>query len=73
VAETGAGVLLGARPPYGHVTARQLRAALDTILSTAAYRENARRIGETLRAAGRFMRAADEIEAFAEVKSAQPM
>jgi UDP:flavonoid glycosyltransferase YjiC (YdhE family) len=55
------------------VTARQLRAALDTILSTAAYRENARRIGETLRAAGRFMRAADEIEAFAEVKSAQPM
>jgi hypothetical protein len=29
--------------------------------------------GETLRAAGGYMRAAGEIEAFAEVKSPQPM
>jgi hypothetical protein len=73
VAETGAGVLLGARPPYGRVTAGQLRAALDEILSKAISRENARRIGETLRAAGGYICAADEIEAFAEVKSSQPL
>jgi MGT family glycosyltransferase len=73
VAETGAGVMLGARPAYGRVTAKQLRAALDEILSKATYRDNALRIGETLRAAGGYMRAAGEIEAFAEVKSPQPM
>ncbi len=73
VAETRAGVLLGARPPYGRVTAGQLRAALDTVLSKTIYRDNARRIGETLRAAGGHMRAAGEIEALAEVKSPQPL
>ena len=69
---------LGARPPYGRVTAGQLRAALDTVLSKTVlsktiYRDNARRIGETLRAAGGHMRAAGEIEALAEVKSPQPL
>jgi MGT family glycosyltransferase len=68
VAETGAGILLGARPPYGHVSAKQLRAALDAVLNEAIYRENAQRIGETLRAAGGYMRAADEVEAFAKMK-----
>src|SRR5262249_53071367 len=73
VAETGAGLLLGGRPPYGRVTAGQLRAALDEVLSKTVYRENARRIGETLRAAGGYRRAADEIEALAGVKHAQPL
>jgi MGT family glycosyltransferase len=71
VAETGAGVLLGARPPYGRVTAGQLRAALAAILSKASYRHNAERIGETLKAAGGYVRAADEIEAFVGVKHPQ--
>jgi UDP:flavonoid glycosyltransferase YjiC (YdhE family) len=65
--------LLGARPPYGRVTAEQLRAALDAVLGDATYSENARRIGETLRAAGGYKRAADEIEAFAGVKRPQPL
>jgi len=73
VAETGAGILLGARPPYGRAPAEQLRAALDAVLGDGTYRENARRIGETLRAAGGYKRAADEIEGFAGVKRTQPL
>jgi MGT family glycosyltransferase len=71
VAQTGGGVLLGARPPYGRVTAGQMRAALDAVLHTASYRDSAQRVGETLRAAGGYLRAADEIEAFADAKSSQ--
>src|SRR6185369_12574928 len=51
-----AGVLLGAKPPYGRVTAKQLRAALDAVLNEASYRENAQRIGATLRVAGACVR-----------------
>ena len=58
VAETGAGVL---------------RAALDAVLSKATYRDNAPRIGETLSVAGGYVRAAGEIETFAQVISPQPM
>jgi UDP:flavonoid glycosyltransferase YjiC (YdhE family) len=72
VAETGAGVLLGDRYPYGRVTAAELRAALDTILKEASYRQQAARIGETLKAAGGYRRAADEIETFIGVKQLQP-
>lgn len=64
MAETGAGVLLGACPPYGRVTAKQLRAALDAVLNEASYRANAQRIGATLSAAGGYLRAADEVETF---------
>jgi MGT family glycosyltransferase len=62
VAQTGAGILLGDRRPYGRVTAAELRAALDAILTTPDYRRNAARIGSTLRAAGGYERAVREIE-----------
>lgn len=64
VAQTGAGVLLGDRRPYGHVTAAELRHALEQVLDVPQYRQNAERIGQTLRDAGGFRRAADEIETY---------
>lgn len=62
VAAKGAGVVLGGLPPYGRTTVQELRAAADTVLADARYGEAARAVGETFRAAGGYMRAADEIE-----------
>ena len=64
VAETGSGILLGEQRPYGRPTQQALRQALDNLLSTPSYRHNARAIGDTLRAAGGYVRAADEIERY---------
>ncbi len=64
VAQTEAGVLLGDKHPYGRVTAQELRQALDLVLGRPQYRQNAIRIGQTLKEAGGYRRAADEIEAF---------
>lgn len=63
-AQTGAGILLGHRYPYGRVTPAELRAALDRLLSLPQYREKAVQMGETLRNAGGYRRAVEEIEAF---------
>jgi MGT family glycosyltransferase len=63
VAQTGAGILLGDRYPYGRVTAQEMREALNTILSSPQYRQQAASIGESLKAAGGYVRAVDEIEA----------
>jgi MGT family glycosyltransferase len=62
VAAKGAGLLLGDKPPYGHVTAAQLRAAADEVLSNQRYRQNAEVLGNSLREAGGYRQAADEIE-----------
>jgi UDP:flavonoid glycosyltransferase YjiC (YdhE family) len=70
VAETGVGILLGDRYPYGRVTASELRAALDSVLKDPNYRHYARQFGESLKAAGGYARAVDEIEAFVGVKEA---
>jgi MGT family glycosyltransferase len=70
VAETGVGLLLSDH--HGHVTAAQLRAALDTVFADDSYRRQAERIGETLKAAGGYPRAAQEIEAFVGEKQPQP-
>ncbi|MBX3085587.1 MAG: glycosyl transferase [Anaerolineae bacterium] len=64
VEQTGTGLLIGDTRPYGRVTAQELRSALETLLTTPSYRQNAQHIGETLRAAGGYVRAADEIEAY---------
>jgi MGT family glycosyltransferase len=72
VAQVEAGLLLGDKRPYGRVTAPELRQALDEVLYTPHYRENAEKIGKTLRNAGGFRRAANEIEAYLGVKERAP-
>jgi MGT family glycosyltransferase len=69
VAETGAGILLS--DEHGRVTAAQLRAALDAVLNDPAYRQRAQQMGETLRAAGGYLQAVEEIETFVGVKATQ--
>lgn len=61
----GAGVLLGARPPYsGRVTAAELRDALENILANSGYAESAARIGRAVRESGGAAEAARLIEEF---------
>ncbi len=62
VAQTETGILLGATRPYGRVSASELREALDNVLHEPHYRENALRIGRTLKAAGGYQKASDIIE-----------
>lgn len=64
VAQTGTGILLGETRPYGRVTAGELRNALDTLLDDSRYRDNAAEMGQTLRDAGGYRQAVDEIENF---------
>ena len=64
VAQTQTGLLLGETRPYGRVTVAELRTALEAVLNTPIYRENAARIGATLREAGGFTRAVEEIGAY---------
>lgn len=71
VAQTGAGILLGQRPPYGRVTAPELRAALNAVLHDASYRQQAQRIGQTLKAAGGYQCAVEKIETLIHKKQQQ--
>jgi hypothetical protein len=64
VAQTKTGILLGDKRPYGRVTAEELRHSLDEILHNPQYRQNAQRIGQTLKEAGGYLRAVEEIEAY---------
>lgn len=64
VAQSGCGVLIGDRYPYGQVTPAGLRHALDTVLHDPCYRQHAQEMGQTLRSAGGYVRAAAEIESF---------
>ena len=64
VAQTGAGILLGDRRPYGQVTAQQLREGLDRLLNDSSYRVEADKIGRTLQNAGGYLKATDLIEAY---------
>lgn len=66
VAEVGAGLLLGDQPPYGRVTAAQLREALERVLSEPSFRREAIHYGGTLKAAGGYHQAVEEIEGFIE-------
>jgi len=70
VAETGAGILLS--DEHGRVTAAQLRGALDEVLHDPGYKQQAERIGATLRDAGGYLRAVEEIEAFVGIRERQP-
>ncbi|MEM8535522.1 MAG: macrolide family glycosyltransferase [Chloroflexota bacterium] len=64
VVQTGAGLLLGNTRPYGRVTAQELRTSLNTLLNNPQYKQNAQRIGATLKAAGGYQQAVKEIETF---------
>jgi UDP:flavonoid glycosyltransferase YjiC (YdhE family) len=55
------------------VTAAQLRAALDAVLNDPGYRQHARQMGETLRTAGGYLRAVQEIETFVGMKATQSL
>ncbi|MEM7332792.1 MAG: macrolide family glycosyltransferase [Chloroflexota bacterium] len=63
VRETGAGILLGEKRPYGCVTAEQLRNALNQLLKGPTYKQRAKEIGQTLKAAGGYSEAVKQIEA----------
>ena len=60
VAELGAGLTLAAN----QISPQMLREQAEQILADDAYRANARRIQESLRAAGGYMKAADEVMGF---------
>lgn len=64
VAQVGAGLLLGEKPPYGRVTALQLRSALEKVLTEPSFKRQAAYFGETLKAAGGYPQAVNEIERF---------
>ena len=53
----------------GRLDARTLRAAVDDVLTDPSFREASERIGATLREAGGYRRAADEIQAYAAARA----
>jgi MGT family glycosyltransferase len=68
-AKHGAGIALGMKAPFGVVTAAQLHAAVDRILADfQSYQQAAVRLGDSLRAAGGYIRAADAILAFVKTR-----
>ena len=73
IAETQCGLLLWERYPYGQVTVEALRTALDTILANPEYKRNAQYYGQTLKNAGGYRQAVQEIEAFIEDKQGMPI
>ncbi len=69
VVKHGAGVALADKPPFGQVTAAELRAAVERVMGARAqYHAAAVLLGESLRAAGGYQRAADELIAFGRTK-----
>ncbi len=65
VVRHGAGIALGDQPPYGQVSARQLRDAVNHIQSEReTYQAAAARLGDSFRASGGYIRAAEELIAF---------
>ncbi len=68
IVKHGAGVALGTSVPFGRVTVAELRASLEKLLPGGVvdkhFHTAAANLGASLRAAGGFMRAADEITAF---------
>ncbi len=65
VVKHGAGVALADKPPFGQVTATDLRAAVEQVMKARTqYQEAAIHLGESLRTAGGYQRAAKELIAF---------
>jgi MGT family glycosyltransferase len=68
VAELGAGLVLPHNPEPGAI-----RAALERVLTEQVYSAAARRIGDSLRAAGGAARAASEIQAYIDSRLTEPL
>lgn len=66
VAASGAGMIVGGKPPFGRATSGEVRAAVEQVLVDERMRKQARHIGEALRATGGYQQAADEIAQFAQ-------
>jgi MGT family glycosyltransferase len=64
VEEVGAGI----RIENKHVSVGSLRTAVETLLTSATAREASARMGQSLKAAGGFRTAADEVQAFIQQK-----
>lgn len=64
VQELGAGLILGATPPYGTVDIKALHDAVDAILNQPHFKQNAQKQGKLSRDSGGYLKAVDEIEAF---------
>lgn len=65
VVKLGAGIALADKPPFGQVKAAELRTAVEQVMKARAqYHEKAVLLGESLRAAGGYQRAAEELIAF---------
>ncbi|GAB5492652.1 MAG: glycosyltransferase [Phototrophicaceae bacterium] len=60
----GAGIALKTSPPFGDVSIAELQTGLRQILANPSYANNAKRLGESLKNAGGYQRAADEIQGF---------
>lgn len=69
VVKYGAGVALGTKPPLGKVSASELRQAVDHVLRHEdSYCAAAANLGDTFRAAGGYLRAAEELIKFGQRK-----
>ncbi len=64
VSAQDAGLILSDQIQHKHVTAEMLRQALQEVLATPRYAENAKRIQTILRKTGGFQQAADAIQAY---------
>jgi len=60
----GAGIALEGQMARGRVTTAELRQALDAVLGESRYRDAAAQVSRSLRSAGGYRQAADEIETF---------
>lgn len=70
VVKHGAGVALADKPPFGQVTAEQLRSAVEQVMKARTpYHAAAVVLGESLRTAGGYQRAADAYIKYGQGKS----
>ncbi len=65
VVNTGAGIGLQMQPPFGDVTAEQLRIALETVLANDTYAQHAKQVGDGFRKAGGAPRIIELVQQFA--------
>lgn len=72
VERLGAGILLGDKPPYGHVSTTKLRRSTEAILATPQYHRAAQKIGKSFQEAGGFQQAVAHIEAMQTVHKPAP-